>query len=405
MTDEKKDYIKVTYPENKKEVKFMLKTDFYTVSPSYWDSSGMKFDNDQKFFYGLIPETDIPSILKGTGLYIDEKYYEDPIVDSFINKTLSKFPLELHEDFEHDFALSFAGEDREIVEIIATELLINDAKVFYDFFSKADLLGKDLSDYFKKKYGRMSKYVVVFISKDYEQKEWTNFEFEIARDEAKLRKEEFILPVRLDDTIIQGLKRTIGFMDFRKERIKGTVKILLDKVNLNYRYTELDNVEKHDHLKSIENHYIKFQNPTSENAEFLTSKMKKEHITIEKMQKYLENLRKLFEKLYLTKAKTSYPFTIKILDSREMQEYFGIIARETTRPGVPIDDIPIYILDGKYYIIPNSATLRIENNRGQYDNLLTRNSPPELVNTVLNDFFKNIIDYIKNEHNISLKVN
>lgn len=115
-------------------------------------------------------------------------------------------------DFDHDLALSFAGENRDTVESIAIELRNNDVNVFYDDFYKAELVGKDLSDYFKKKYSDSSKYVVIFISKYYTQKDWTNFEFEIALDKTKTMKTEFILPVRLDDTIVLGMKRTIGYI-------------------------------------------------------------------------------------------------------------------------------------------------------------------------------------------------
>lgn len=120
-------------------------------------------------------------------------------------------------EFKYDFALSFAGEDRQIVEELAKNLEEKDIIVFYDQFRKAELWGKDLSQFFKKTYGRESKYVVIFISKHYEVKEWTNFEFEIARDEAKKRKEEFILPIRLDDTILYGLKPTRAILDYRAE--------------------------------------------------------------------------------------------------------------------------------------------------------------------------------------------
>ncbi len=60
------------------------------------------------------------------------------------------------------------------------------------------------------------------MSKHYPVKEWTNFEFQIARDEAKKREEEFIIPIKLDDTILYGLKDTIAYFDYHK---KGTRQI------------------------------------------------------------------------------------------------------------------------------------------------------------------------------------
>ena len=152
--------------------------------------------------------------------------------DDEISRKLKTFELM----YEFDFALSFAGQDREIIEKIAIKLRDKGIIVFYDNFYKADLLGKDLSDHFKEIYGgRKSKYVVIFISENYNLKDWTNFEFEIARKAEKFRKVEYILPVRLDNTIIQGLKRTRGYIDYFKEGLEGTVKILYKKLKKNKR--------------------------------------------------------------------------------------------------------------------------------------------------------------------------
>ena len=362
----------------------------------------MKFDNERRLFYGPIPNTEIPSVLRGTGYYVDERYYEDPTVESFIKNTLSKFPLEYQEGFKYDFALSFAGEDRDLVEIIARELIINDSKIFYDNFSKEELIGKDLSTYFKNTYGKLSKYVVLFISKNYEMKEWTNFEFEIARDEAKIRKEEFILPIRLDDTILHGIKRTIGYIDFRTEGIFGTINLLLKKLSKSYESSEFKEIEKQDFIKKIE---MKYQTKNPQSAIKITRGNKiKNNIELnkKKIERFLKKLRKLFDTLYDTKAATSYVFTKKIHNSEEMQDFFGIIARESSRPGVPIDDEAIYFLNGKYYIIPNSATLRILNESGQYEDLIAKDSSEKEISKILNKLFDEIIISIKNEYDNDL---
>lgn len=138
------------------------------------------------------------------------------------------------EDFEYDVALSFAGEDREIAEKLANKFRSVDIRVFYDEFYKAKLWGKNLSQYFKKVYGSKTRYVMPLISQYYPVKDWTNFEFSIARDEAKTRKTEFILPVRLDNTGIYGLKDNIAYIDYNIEKIDGIVQKLqckLDNIN------------------------------------------------------------------------------------------------------------------------------------------------------------------------------
>jgi len=133
--------------------------------------------------------------------------------------------------FKYDFAISYAGEVREIAEKIANLLMEKNARVYYDRFFEGEMLGKKLSTYFHQKFGKDAKYVIILISKEYPLKDWTNWELSIARDEAKKRKEEFILPIRLDDTKILGIHDDIGFIDLREKSIEETVNILLEKLD------------------------------------------------------------------------------------------------------------------------------------------------------------------------------
>jgi tetratricopeptide (TPR) repeat protein len=52
-------------------------------------------------------------------------------------------------DFEYDVAISYAGENRRIVEQIAKKLTENGIRVFYDIFEKSKLWGKKLSTNFR----------------------------------------------------------------------------------------------------------------------------------------------------------------------------------------------------------------------------------------------------------------
>lgn len=42
---EEKNYLRFIDPNSKEEKKYRFVTDFYTVSPTYWDSIDMRFDN------------------------------------------------------------------------------------------------------------------------------------------------------------------------------------------------------------------------------------------------------------------------------------------------------------------------------------------------------------------------
>lgn len=141
----------------------------------------------------------------------------DPEAQKYIEKIKEEIS-EKKDIFKYDVALSFAEEDREIAEKLANALREKGIKVFYDKFYKSELFGKDLTDYFQGIYGRGARFVVPLISKYYRIKDGANFEFSIAMEEAKKRRTEFILPVRLDDTKILGLPYYIGYLDFNKEK-------------------------------------------------------------------------------------------------------------------------------------------------------------------------------------------
>jgi len=134
------------------------------------------------------------------------------------------------DSFKYDVALSFAGENREVMEQIAQKLAENNIQVFYDEFEKAKLWGKRLSTHFLKTYGENTCFVLIFVSKECSLKDWTNFEFSIARGEAKVGRTEFILPVRLDNTPLFGLPDDMAYLDFNTEGIEGIVSAIIDKL-------------------------------------------------------------------------------------------------------------------------------------------------------------------------------
>jgi hypothetical protein len=119
-------------------------------------------------------------------------------------------------EYKYDVALSFAGEDRGYVDQVAKILKENNVKVFYDKFEEVDLWGKDLGVHFDYVYRRQSKYFVPFISANYKERIWTNYEVRTAIARAIENKEEYILPVRFDKTELDGIRSTIGYLDISK---------------------------------------------------------------------------------------------------------------------------------------------------------------------------------------------
>lgn len=176
--------------------------------------------------------------------------------------------------FKYDFAISFAGEVRETAEKIAKLLMEKNIRVFYDKFFEGKMLGKKLTTYFQQTFGEDAKYVIILISKEYPLKNWTNWELSIARDEARNRKEEFILPIRLDDTKILGIHEDIGFIDMQEKSIEEAVDILLEKLGVE-RLDENISIETSSfadtHAKDKAKELLRNVNKTDINlSEFLT---------------------------------------------------------------------------------------------------------------------------------------
>lgn len=131
----------------------------------------------------------------------------------------------------YDVALSFAGEDRAIAKKIADELTKQHYKVFYDEYEQASLWGKDLYAHLNDVYKNRAKYCLMIISENYSKKVWTTHERKAAQTKAFLNNKEYILPLRIDETEIEGLNETIGYIDLNQVGIEKTIDLLKQKLN------------------------------------------------------------------------------------------------------------------------------------------------------------------------------
>lgn len=131
---------------------------------------------------------------------------------------------------KYDIAVSFAGEDRATVEDYVKLLEKKDVKVFYDGNEQADLWGKDLYEKLDLIYRTQARFCVIFISKSYRDKLWTNHERKSAQSRAFKENREYILPVKLDDTEIPGIRETVGYIDLRKTSTEDLANITIKKL-------------------------------------------------------------------------------------------------------------------------------------------------------------------------------
>lgn len=136
----------------------------------------------------------------------------------------------MEKNHEYDVALSFAGEDRDYVDQVAHFLKDRGIKVFYDLFEEADLWGKDLYVHLSEVYQKRARYTVMFISKMYAEKIWTNHERRSAQARAFQDAQEYILPARFDDTEIPGVLSTVGYIGLQKRSPDDLASLIVKKI-------------------------------------------------------------------------------------------------------------------------------------------------------------------------------
>ncbi|WTC18156.1 TIR domain-containing protein [Streptomyces cellulosae] len=130
----------------------------------------------------------------------------------------------------YDVALSFAGEDRDYVQVVAQVLRDSGLRVFYDDYEQVALWGKDLYAHLDVIYREKSKYCILFISRHYAAKVWTSHERRSAQARALEERKEYVLPARFDDTPIDGLPVTVGYLDISNMSPGELARLIRDKV-------------------------------------------------------------------------------------------------------------------------------------------------------------------------------
>jgi len=138
-------------------------------------------------------------------------------------------------DFEYDVCLSFAGEDRKYVRKVADELRTKGIRVFYDEYEEVSLWGKDLYEHLDDIYKNSARYCVLFVSKHYAERLWTNHERKSAQERAFKENKEYMLPARFDKTPIPGLRDTVGYISIKDKTAKDFANIIREKVGGHYK--------------------------------------------------------------------------------------------------------------------------------------------------------------------------
>jgi hypothetical protein len=171
-----------------------------------------------------IKKTRLPLLIESKNF--GSKFYYDPITTMFsvedpglayyIKKVdwsllAKEFGFGTDDNFIYDIAVSFSGEERELVERFVSRLKEEDITVFYDKDYDSKLICSDLESEFEEIYGTQSRVICTFISKSYREREWPSFERNIW---AKKVKAKSVIPIFTDFTIIKEIKDSLGRIDF-----------------------------------------------------------------------------------------------------------------------------------------------------------------------------------------------
>lgn len=170
---------------------------------AYWEPElieAKRFSETIAVFWLLYPKSETDSTVSVTWSLTELDLDLDSEVES-LNRAIS-LARKREPAADYDVALSFAGEDRTYVEEVARALTAAGVKVFYDKLEEADLWGKNLYTHLSDIYRKRARFTVMFISRSYAEKRWTNHEREAAQARAFADSREYILPARFDETEI-----------------------------------------------------------------------------------------------------------------------------------------------------------------------------------------------------------
>lgn len=134
--------------------------------------------------------------------------------------------------FEYDVAVSFAGQDRDIVENLVKTLQSRGLEVFYDFDEQAMLWGKDLRKELGRVYSQDAQFMIICLSDSYPERDWTNFEFEIGQAAADKRTEDYLLPLIVGSgrPSIVGLPTTVGHVSLSDHSLDEVADLVQEKI-------------------------------------------------------------------------------------------------------------------------------------------------------------------------------
>ena len=118
----------------------------------------------------------------------------------------------------YDFALSFAGSDRDIAEGLFNALQDSEFEVFYDQNEQHRILAEDIEEYLRPIYASDARLVVCILGPDFPKRVWTKFE----SDQFKQRfKSGDVIPIVLNTSPVGVFDSATRIGHIAWDRTKG----------------------------------------------------------------------------------------------------------------------------------------------------------------------------------------
>lgn len=142
----------------------------------------------------------------------------------------------------HNFevAVSFAGEHRKFVEDTCNIVIgqLGENSVFYDNNYKSQLAVPSLDKVLKSIYHSRADLIVVFLSAEYNEKEWCGLEFHAIRDLLRSQNTDKIMYIRMNDGNVEGVYGIDGYIDGSSHTPEQIAKFILERVQLQKNETD-----------------------------------------------------------------------------------------------------------------------------------------------------------------------
>ena len=116
-----------------------------------------------------------------------------------------------------DIAMSFSSTERDAAEQLSITLQAHGITYFLDSENTAELWGKDGVKELYDIYNNRAAYCVVFVSREYNRRMWTNHERSVALSRRlEEGSSDYVLPIAMDGSRLEGLPSSVFYIDWAK---------------------------------------------------------------------------------------------------------------------------------------------------------------------------------------------